>query len=219
MQIMHHSGPEFGDGAGYSVTEAARRTQIIGATIETLAELGYHRTSFARIVERAGLSSTRMISYYFPSKNELMFAVVGDILDSQDLTERYTPDTDRAGLLRAYIEAEIDFLRTHPLRVRALLEIGRNWTNEGGTNDGGTEPHRAALNGMLWRDIQLGQIERQLTQGQREGAFGEFDASVMAMTIRQALDGAAIKLAAQPDLDLAAYGAELADLFDRATRA
>ncbi|WP_216204956.1 TetR/AcrR family transcriptional regulator [Amycolatopsis aidingensis] len=217
MQITHHSRPEFGDGAGYSVTEAARRTQIIEATIETLAELGYHRTSFARIVERAGLSSTRMISYYFPSKNDLMFAVVGTILDSRDLTERYTPDTDRPGLLRAYIEGEIDFLRTHPRRVRALLEIGRNWADP--DSDGGTGPSQAALNGMLWRDIQLGQIERQLTQGQREGAFGEFDASVLAMTIRQAIDGAAIKLAADPDLDLTAYGRELAELFDRATRA
>ncbi|TDD47082.1 TetR family transcriptional regulator [Nonomuraea terrae] len=52
-----------------SVTNSARRAQIVGATIATIAELGYHQASFARIAERANLSSTRLISYHFDHKD------------------------------------------------------------------------------------------------------------------------------------------------------
>ncbi|MDQ6657199.1 MAG: TetR family transcriptional regulator, partial [Actinomycetota bacterium] len=42
-----------------SVTANARRSQIVAATIEVIAEVGYSQASFARISKRAGLSSTR----------------------------------------------------------------------------------------------------------------------------------------------------------------
>ena len=45
-----------------SVTATARRTQIVQAAIETLAEVGFDRASFAEITRRAGLSSQRLIS-------------------------------------------------------------------------------------------------------------------------------------------------------------
>jgi hypothetical protein len=57
-----------------SLTATARRAQIIAATIETIAELGYGQASFGRIAERAGLSSTRLISYHFADKQELLLA-------------------------------------------------------------------------------------------------------------------------------------------------
>jgi AcrR family transcriptional regulator len=36
-----------------TVTEAARRTQIVAAAIESVAELGYARASLAKIADRA----------------------------------------------------------------------------------------------------------------------------------------------------------------------
>ncbi|MQA95092.1 MAG: TetR family transcriptional regulator [Streptosporangiales bacterium] len=39
---------------GPTFTTTARRAQIVAATIDTLAELGYGQTTFARIAERAG---------------------------------------------------------------------------------------------------------------------------------------------------------------------
>jgi hypothetical protein len=49
--------------------------------------------------------------------------------------------------------------------------------------------------------------------------FGEFSPEIMAMAIRQAVDGVAAQLATNPALDLERYGRELADLFERTTKA
>ena len=66
-----------------TVTEQARRKQIVDAAIETIAEIGYAKASFARIAERAGLSSTGLISYHFANKSELIeqaaLSVITDI--------------------------------------------------------------------------------------------------------------------------------------------
>jgi AcrR family transcriptional regulator len=47
------------------LSPAARRREIVAATIDTVAALGYRSASFAKIAERSGLSSTRLISYHF----------------------------------------------------------------------------------------------------------------------------------------------------------
>ncbi|WP_247597297.1 TetR family transcriptional regulator [Leifsonia sp. PS1209] len=56
---------------GYQSTEERRR-QMIDATSGVIAEHGFAATSFARIREVAGLSSTRMISHHFVDKAALM---------------------------------------------------------------------------------------------------------------------------------------------------
>lgn len=210
MRVNHQSTAQFGAGMGLSTSEHTRRAQIVDATIATVAEIGYSRTSFARIVERAGLSSTRHISYHFAGKADLMRATLVSIVDTMDtyLESRIPGQADRVGLLRAYIESEVAFLDAYPQHVGALLEIGSHARTADGT----------PILGMVWHDLRFGRLERQLHQGQREGAFGGFDVAVMAMTIRQALDGVSFRLTENPDLDVEAYGRELADLFDRATR-
>ncbi|RZQ63734.1 TetR/AcrR family transcriptional regulator [Amycolatopsis suaedae] len=207
MQVNHDTQPD----TGRTVTEQARRAQIIGAAVEVIAELGYARASFARIVERAGLSSTRMISYHFADKAELMSAIIGTVFQVKDefLGERIDGTTDRAALLRAYITSEVEFLGRHPDGALAVAEICANARDSAGTQ---------MFNEPVLREMRVGRIERQLRQGQREGVFGEFDVPLMALAIRQAIDGVATRLAAEPDLDLAHCGRELANLFDRATR-
>jgi hypothetical protein len=56
-------------------------------------------------------------------------------------------------------------------------------------------------------------------QGQAAGEFRAFDVTVMANTLRAAVDSVPLQLQFQPDVDLDGYGAELATIFDRATRA
>jgi AcrR family transcriptional regulator len=191
---------------GLGVTEAARRAQILSATIDTIAESGYAKASFERIRQRAGLSSTRIISYHFGTKANLMSALLGTIIHVKDrfLAERAGLGEDRVAALRAHVESEVAFLRAHPDAVRALGEIAREATGEPVTD-------------ALLADLRVGKLTRQLEQGQREGVFGEFDAGVMARTIAQAVDGAAAALAEDPELDLDAYGRELAMLFHKAT--
>jgi AcrR family transcriptional regulator len=196
---------------GLSVTEAARRAQIIGATIATISDLGYHKTTFAKIKERAGLSSTRIISYHFTNKAGLMQAVVTTATGMKDkfLTERIEGTTDRAGLLRGYIESEIAFLGAYPELVRVMVEMAGS----------GSDAEGWFMSAPLVEEFRTGRLERQLRQGQKEGAFGDFAPDVMALSIAQAVDGVAAKYKADPKLDLERYGRELADLFTRATAA
>ncbi|TNC29048.1 TetR/AcrR family transcriptional regulator [Amycolatopsis alkalitolerans] len=205
MQVEVDLQPEL----GLSVTEAARRAQIVSVTIAAIAELGYRKTTFARIKERAGLSSTRIIGYHFGTKAGLLQAVVTTILGIKEkfLEERAAGTRDRGEMLRAHIETEVAFLRDCPECVRVLREVAAN----------ADDPDGWAVAGPMLKDLQTGQVERLLRQGQRERAFGEFAPDVLARTITHAIDGAADAFAADPSLDLDAYASELVTTFRRAT--
>ncbi|TLW94968.1 TetR family transcriptional regulator [Saccharomonospora piscinae] len=205
MQIKR----EFADGLGLTPTEAARRAQIIDATIEVIAEFGYARTSFARIIARAGLSSTRMISYHFTDKTELITATLLALIDDHDrfVTERSPMDHDRAAMLRSVLTAEIDYLASEPKAARALTEIAGNARDSDGS----------PLFEVVVYDLRVGRLARQLTQGQREGVFGAFDAEIMARAIRATVEDIAQRLSGDPGLDLRHHAAEITALFARAT--
>ncbi|MEU5261396.1 TetR/AcrR family transcriptional regulator [Amycolatopsis sp. NPDC021455] len=197
---------------GLSVTEAARRAQIVGATIGVLADLGYRRTTFAKIKERAGLSSTRLISYHFTNKAGLMQAVLSTVVETkhQFLAERTgggLDPADRPGYLRAHIETSVAFLRAYPECVRALTELAANADDADGW----------VMTKVLVDDLRVHGLARQLKQGQAEGVFGEFTPEVMAMSIAQAVDGVAAAYAADPSLDVETYGREIAETFVKAT--
>ncbi|MEV8610700.1 TetR/AcrR family transcriptional regulator [Amycolatopsis sp. NPDC051373] len=196
---------------GLSVTEATTRAQIIAATIATIADHGYARTTFAKIKERAGLSSTRMISYHFTNKAGLMQAVLSTVSETkamflQERSKDLDPG-DRPGNLRAHIETSVAFLRDYPECVRVLAELSANADDADGW----------AMTSVLVGQLRVGGVQRQLKQGQDGGVFGEFSPEVMAMSIAQAIDGVATAYAADPSTDLDRYGREIADLFERAT--
>src|SRR5699024_7153426 len=92
--------------SGQSPAAAARRTQIITATIDVIADEGYGRASFSRIAERAGLSSTRLISYHFAGKDELIAATAKDVMASVGtfMAEQLQGQESAAARLHAYIE-------------------------------------------------------------------------------------------------------------------
>ena len=107
------------------MTEQARRAQIVTAAIAVIAESGYGRASFARIAERAGLSSTGLISYHFANRGELMEQVVERVIGAitEFMGDRMTGATGAADALRRYIEGNAAFVETHPAEMKALLEI------------------------------------------------------------------------------------------------
>ncbi|WP_433223151.1 TetR/AcrR family transcriptional regulator [Dactylosporangium sp. CS-047395] len=189
-----------------SVTAGARRAQIVTAAIDTIAELGYGNASFARIAKRAGISSTRLISYHFDDKAELVRAVVGAVLTdaAEFMQKRLRAAEGRQELLTVYIESNLQFLAEHPTAIRAVIEIAANARAEDGTPlvrpDDFDDPTTRLI--VLFRE------------GQQAGDFREFDPAVMAVTLRAAIDAAA----SVPDLDPHAYAAELVALFTLATR-
>lgn len=186
-------------------TEIARRTQIVGATIDTLAEVGYARASFARIAKRAGLSSTGLISYHFAGKDELIAEVVTEVVTaiSTFMAERMQASGTAAEGLRNYIESNVEFIGGHRTQMKALLEI---FMHGGFHYDAATE------------QTVLSPIEAILRRGQQSGEFREFDPRVMATVVQRAVDGLPFLLASVPDLDVDAYAREVATLFDLATR-
>jgi AcrR family transcriptional regulator len=188
-----------------SVTSTARRAQIVAATAEVIAEVGYPQASYARIAAHAGLSSTRLISYHFADKGELIAAVADNAMTaiSAHMTERVGAESTAGGMLRAYIEGTVEFIAANRARMRALMEI--------------------VLSGALeWdaetdRDV-ISPLEGILRKGQADGEFRDFDPRVLATTVQRSIDGLPLMLAADPDLDLTAYARELVTLFELGTR-
>jgi AcrR family transcriptional regulator len=208
---------------------ALRRAQIIDATIETLAELGFARTTFVRIVARGGLSSTRLISYHFDGKDSLMRAVVADVYRSIDefLLDRAgvdpasrpirqppghrspAPVDSAAAQLRAYISGTIAYVERHRSRMRALQSIFAAWYDD---------PESPAVAQADPRGAVLGHLQDVLHRGQARGEFRSFDPLVVASMVQCALEGVPHLLDHRPDLDLRRYGDELVLSVDLATR-
>lgn len=188
-----------------TITEQARRAQIVAAAIDVIAEDGYGKASFAQIAKRAGLSSTGLISYHFKTRKNLDGAIAAEIVDcvSRHMGEAMAgAETPQAALV-AYIEGLIGFMKADPRYLRAMFGIV---LNGGFDYDGGAE--QQATSGLI--DI--------LHRGQAEGVFRDFDVRVMATTIQRSLDGIPLAQAADPDLDLDRYARELVALFTLATR-
>lgn len=195
---------------GVLMTASVRRAQIVAATIDTISELGYGRTSFARIAARAKLSSTRLISYHFASKDELMRAVVEDISTEirSFMAGRLQGLPDSRSTLLAYIRGRVEYTAIHHRRMDALMSIYLEFGGpaEQSDDDSATEQRT------------LGYVQDILEAGQRSGEFRVFDPFVMAATIQRSVDSLPFLLRTAPDLDLGSYAEELTGLFDRATR-
>ncbi|MFF4614627.1 TetR/AcrR family transcriptional regulator [Nonomuraea jabiensis] len=186
-----------------TVTGSARRAQIVTATIATIAELGYPQASFARIAQSAGLSSTRLISYHFSGKDELIGQVIATIQGrlSAYTTERVSARRTAGAALETYIRSLAEYVSEHRAEMRAAAEILRHF-----------RPEATGLSA-------LPHVERLLVWGQESGEFGAFDVRVTAMAIQRALDGLPFLLEADPEADPAEYADGLAALFARAVRA
>jgi len=185
-----------------SFTAQARRAQIVAAAMETIAELGFSQASFARIAERAGLSSTRLISYHFAGKKELIEQIVAEVYQEIGafMGERVQAQTSATGALHAYIESYLEFVAEHRVQMKALLAIFLS----GGLDYDPADDERQVLS----------PIEAILRDGQKAGEFRDFDTRVLAATVQRSLDGIPMMLESFPDLDLKTCARELLTLFD-----
>jgi AcrR family transcriptional regulator len=191
-------------------TNQARRAQIMQAAIDTIADIGYAKASFTKITERAGLSSPRLISYHFANKDELIHEIVVQVFTAgaAHMAERMAAASTVSGKLRAYLEANLEFLRDHPADIAALTEIGPHLRTETGrpyTSTGAQE-------------VSVAPLEKLLSEGQTGGEFRDFDVRSMAVIIRGAIDGAARRLREEPGFSFPAYAGEVVTTFVLATR-
>ncbi|MGI8404532.1 MAG: TetR/AcrR family transcriptional regulator, partial [Thermomicrobiales bacterium] len=165
-----------------TITEIARRKQIIEAAIATIAEIGYVRASFSQIAKTAGLSSTGLISYHFASKQDLNVAIASEVIGTMSafMHERMRVVSGPQGALVAYIEGTVAFMQEKPAYMQALLGI---FTHGGFAYEG--EDEQAVVS----------PLESILRDGQDAGVFRAFDVRVMATTIQRAIDGIPMALA------------------------
>jgi len=192
-------------------TENARRQQIVAATIDTIAEVGFAQASLARIAARIGISKG-VISYHFSGKDDLIRQVAVEIVEAARdfIIQRVSVESTGPATLRAYIESHLEFMREQRNYMVAIVDIVRN----GGLTTGG----QRRFDG---RDVDVAVqfLEALLARLQSEGELrSNFDPGVMAVAIRAALDSVPYRLAREPELDLEHYASEIVAIFDLATR-
>ncbi|MBR9896642.1 MAG: transcriptional regulator BetI [Gammaproteobacteria bacterium] len=78
--------------------EPVRKKQLIEATLEVMAEVGYHGTTISLISKRAGLSSG-IISHYFGDKQGLIEATMRHLLEALKITKRIDDPLKRIDLI------------------------------------------------------------------------------------------------------------------------
>jgi len=188
-------------------TELARRKQIVDAAIQTIAEAGYARASFARIANRAGLSSTGLITYHFADRDDLMQEVVAEVLRTFTtfVSPRVDAQTSAAAKLRAFIESNVAFMRANRPAMVALAEVLRHART--------TDALRSTQ-----LEFDLTRMQELLRRGQADGEFRDFDPRLMAVAIRSLRDGLLDQLARHPELELDTAGRELALTVELMTR-
>lgn len=189
-----------------SFIEKARRAQIVASAIETIAELGYAKASFAQIARRAGISAG-LISYHFANREELINQVMITVHESMDadLTGKIEGAPSYRAALRRLIEGYVHYCAEHPKELIAITRIAVN-----------------AAEAREWserqRDSTLGEMADLFREGQEHGEFRDFAPRVMALTLMAAMETVSRELFERPETDIATFATELADLFEQAVR-
>ncbi len=193
---------------GRTYIEEARRRQIVDAAIDALVEEGYGQATLERIAKRAGISRG-LISYHFQGRADLMTAVFAKVYQEglaymgPRVGAAKTPTTT----LLAYVQSNLDYLRTHRREVLAVVAVRR----------AGDLAHLDRSMAGLAQSVA--DIERILRSGQQSGEFRDFDVHAVAIVIRNMVDGIYNHMADDPDLDLKLFTGEVLTFVTLATRA
>ncbi|MEE3853121.1 TetR family transcriptional regulator [Gordonia sp. LSe1-13] len=181
----------------------ARRTQLVDTAIAVIADLGTDRATISRIAAHAGVTRG-VVTYHFRDRTSLFDAVVAHVyeLAHRELDTRVHTTNDPRESLREFIIGSLDFYADHPAAMAALSAIYRSPD----TPRSDRAEHRSEITDL--QDI--------LVAGTKSGQFRDFDPSVMADTIRAALDAALVRI--RSGTDIVGEKRELWAIVDGATR-
>ena len=163
--------------------EIQRREEVLTATCEMIAEVGFHRLRVADIAERIGVS-TGIIHYYFGTKRELLdhafqHAVARARARSLVALDGVSDPWDR---LVAVLEAQLpkpDAPQEWPLWVHLWAESM-------------VRPELRELNHSTykrWLDL----VESIVVDGQEQGKFAEIPARMFSLQLLTMMDGLVIQ--------------------------
>jgi len=188
-----------------TLTERARREQLIQVTIEQVARHGYAGTSLARIAEAAGISKAAVL-YHFPSKAAVVQAAYATVIDG--LVEYVGAAVEAAagaGRLAAYIRSLVAYLTEHPERARMIIEA---MTGESGVTDTPGSPIRQRTVADL--------VEAAVAAGDYRSDTGPRQVAVI---VNGALDAIVSERLTDAAFDAAGAAEQLIAMVDRALRA
>jgi len=101
--------------------QAERRQQILEAALDLFPRQGFHRTSTRQIAQAAGVAEGTIFNY-FPTKRDLLVAVMSQIVDDyfgEDLEAM--PRAGTLELLRETFRSRLEMGWRHADRIRFLL--------------------------------------------------------------------------------------------------
>lgn len=144
-----------------------------------------------------------MISYHFDNRDELMAQVASRVLEQLGtaVEARVRAAKSPAAAVRAYVEGNLDYMEGHRAHMRALTELhfaGALRVSAGLSADG------------------VDALAAIIDDGCPAGQFRPVDPRVAAAIVQRSVEGAALSLRDDPNIDLAGHAAELARFFDAA---
>ena len=190
-----------------SFIEEARRRQIVETAIQTIATQGFSQTSLAEIARKAGISKG-VISYHFAGKEELVEEILRSLLrqPAEFIKERVAQNETALDQLRAYIEANFEFMESHRDHYVALVDL---WGQRGSPeeenrfNADAYEPSRHYLAHIL-------------EAGRERGEFRHMPVRSTASLVQAAIDGVMLQwVFDEESIDLSVSRAEVLEMITR----
>lgn len=152
--------------------QASKRERILGAGLKLFAHESYQAVTMDRVAQAAGVAKGTLY-LYFPSKEELYLGILSDGLESADRLYRQSIDhsTDVRERVRRAIAVSLDFYSER-------ADLTRLFASE--------EPRLAEARMRIlqgWRERALHLYTSLIEEGQRTGAFANFDSRLAALMV------------------------------------
>ncbi|MEU8391214.1 TetR/AcrR family transcriptional regulator [Micromonospora sp. NPDC048842] len=184
-----------------TITEQARRAQLVGVTIDLVARHGYRGTSLARIAEGAGISKAAVL-YHFPSKDAVVRTAYASVLES--LTAYVGAEVGArsgASAVEAYVRSLEAYLRDHPDHTRMIVEALSEETGIADTPN--ARSRREAVAGLIDAARAAGDYRPNI------------DPQATAVIVNGAIDAIVSERLADPDFDSRHAAEELVTMLRR----
>lgn len=182
-----------------------RKEQILEAAASALLNDGYTAASLAKIAKQADISPA-LISYYFPTKTELIETLRLSLLKKQEeyvhgkVAKAQTP----LEMLYIYIRACLSYTAEHRTENNALMEIIYNARAPDGT------PYY-----KLYGSEETELLQKIIEAVQRKGGFLDTDAASLAIMINGAVRGYTMDVHAAEIKEYEKYCDELIEIVSK----
>ncbi|WP_223839339.1 TetR/AcrR family transcriptional regulator [Nocardiopsis deserti] len=190
-----------------TLTEQARRAQLIDVTVRIIAEHGNAGTSLARVAEAAGITKAAVL-YHFRSKDALVRAAHESALNGLvEHVGRAVEGVDAERAPAAYVRSLVGYLRDHPGHTRVVIA---------GVSD---EDRRSSQRWRPLADLMAAARRARGTDPDTEGPHTESqsegpDLRTTALIVGGGIDAIVAEHLDHPDYDPLAAAEELVAMLD-----